>query len=147
MTDQNKKMKGRGNKSNKINDELGYSLLEILVVLAIISTLAVLVGPRLLGQVDKSKVVSTTAQAKQLVQSLKLYRMEYGRYPTKQEGLRALVNSDVLDSNEVPRDAWGNEFVYEPPEGDESFSARPKLYSLGADNEPGGEGLNKDIYG
>ena len=140
-------MKSCEKNSIKRRTDAGYSLLEILVVLAIISTLAVLVGPRLLGQVDKSKVVSTQAQAKQLVQSLKLYRMEFGRFPSKQEGLNALVESEMLDSDKVPVDAWGNAFVYEPPENDGSFSARPTLYSLGADNEPGGDGLNEDIYG
>lgn len=147
----------RSKRSKSTPQHSGYSLLEILVVLAIISSLAVLVGPRLLGHVDRSKVVSTQAQAKQLKQALTIFRMQTGRFPTSQEGLEALIKAPngnfetwggpYLDDDKLPQDGWGNEFKYEPPATGAGGAALPKVFSLGADDAPGGEGIAEDIYG
>jgi general secretion pathway protein G len=129
----------------------GYSLLEILVVLAIISALMAIVGPRVLGHVDQSKVVSTKTQAKNLKDALGIYRLRAGTYPDKTVGLQVLIDPPVgekiLDEDQLPLDAWGNAFHYEPPTVEGGRTTSVKVYSLGADNEPGGEGLNADIYG
>ena len=129
----------------------GFTLLEMLVVLVIIGLLAGLVGPQLLGRVDTSKVAAAQTQAKMLKTSLETMRLDVGRFPTKDEGL-LLLNTPPKDermarrwhgpylSEDVPLDPWGNSYVY-APEGDASII----LYSLGADGEPGGEGINADV--
>ncbi len=131
--------------------QAGYSLLEILVVLAIISALMAIVGPRVLGHVDQSKVVSTKTQAKNLKDALGIYRLRAGAYPDKNIGLQVLIDPPVgekiLDEEALPVDAWGNPFHYEPPSQEEGRTTSVRVYSLGADNEPGGDGLNADIYG
>ncbi len=131
--------------------EAGYSLLEILVGLAIISALTALVAPRLIGQVDKSKTVTAEAQIKMLSTSLETMRMDIGRYPTAEEGLSLLVqpagdeplwNGPYL-SGALPEDPWGNLYKYSPDlSGDKVI---PRIFTLGADNVPGGSGMDADI--
>jgi len=136
--------------------EAGYSLLEILVVLAIIGTLMGLVAPRLLGNVDKSKVVAAKAQTKNLRLALDSFKLDTGRYPTSEEGLRVLVNAPANDNGnwygpyldgELPADPWNNDFVYQAPQqGENGRVISPKVISLGADNAVGGAGLDADIH-
>lgn len=136
--------------------EAGYSLLEILVVLAIIGTLMGLVAPRLLGNVDKSKVVAAKAQTKNLRLALDSFKLDTGRYPTSEEGLRVLVNAPANDNGnwygpyldgELPADPWNNDFVYQAPQqGENGRVISPKIISLGADNAVGGAGLDADIH-
>ena len=136
--------------------EAGYSLLEILVVLAIIGTLMGLVAPRLLGNVDKSKVVAAKAQTKNLRLALDSFKLDTGRYPTSEEGLRVLVNAPANDNGnwygpyldgELPKDPWNNDFVYQAPQqGENGRVISPKIISLGADNAVGGAGLDADIH-
>jgi len=136
--------------------EAGYSLLEILVVLAIIGTLMGLVAPRLLGNVDKSKVVAAKAQTKNLRLALDSFKLDTGRYPTSEEGLRVLVNAPANDNGnwygpyldgELPADPWNNDFVYQAPQqGENGRVISPKVISLGADNSVGGAGLDADIH-
>lgn len=136
----------------------GYSLLEILVVLAIMAVLATLVAPRLFNQVDRSKITTAKAQARSLKTSLDAFRLDMGRYPTAEEGLLILISppSDAsaranwfgpyVDGETLPRDPWGNAFVYLRPQTDDSGVRRsPRIISYGADNAEGGEGLNQDI--
>lgn len=148
------KKTAREDSHNKLRDS-GYSLLEILVVLAIIGTLMALVAPRLLGNVDKSKVIAAKAQAKTLRLALDSYRLDMGRYPDNNEGLSVLVTAPSDGSEnwfgpylegDVPPDPWGNTFVYEAPEQSDR-STSPKVLSLGSDNKVGGSGLNADISG
>lgn len=140
--------------SKKLGDE-GYSLLEILVVLAIIGTLMGLVAPRLLGNVDKSKIVAAKAQARTISLSLSNINLDIGRYPTEAEGLKILVQPPENDIGEwqgpyldgaVPQDPWGYDYIYSPPSLDEfGRQSKPKVTSLGADNALGGKGINQDI--
>ncbi|MEM7728814.1 MAG: type II secretion system major pseudopilin GspG [Pseudomonadota bacterium] len=134
--------------------DAGFSLMEILIALAIIASLTVIVGPRLTGHVDRSKTVSTLSQAKQIKASLGMLQMDIGRYPTQDEGLSLLVEprgmgdmwrGPYLDGS-VPVDAWGEPFQYVPPPADNIYAA-PRVYSLGADRAEGGDGLNADIEG
>lgn len=135
----------------------GFSLLEILVVLAIMGVLATLVAPRLFNQVDRSKITAATAQARSLKTSLDAMRLDIGRYPTADEGLSLLVtppNDPAARATwfgpyiegDLPADPWGNPYRYQPPSTDEAgFSLSPKIISLGADNAEGGAGANQDI--
>lgn len=135
--------------------EDGYSLLEILIVLAIIGTLMTLVAPRLMGNVDKSKVVAAKSQAKTLRLALDSYKLDTGRYPTQSEGLVVLVIAPQNDDGswygpylegELPKDPWGFEFIYEAPRGLENGRvSSPIVKSLGADGALGGSGMNADI--
>ena len=135
----------------------GFSLLEMLVVLAIMGLLAALVAPRLFNQVDKSKLTVAETQARSLMTALETLKLDIGRYPTSEEGLSLLVSrpQDAVAARQwmgpymdegVPVDPWGNPYAYAPAGIDESgFQQKPFVYSLGADNAPGGAGMNKDI--
>lgn len=130
----------------------GYSLLEILVAIAIIASLTALIAPRLLGQVDRSNSVTAKAQIKQLKSSLEVMQMDIRRFPTEEEGLQLLVERlgageawrGPYISDRVPMDPWGNPFHYAAPT--EETNGYPVVYSLGADNQPGGTGADEDIY-
>ncbi len=130
--------------------ERGYSLLEVLIVLTIIALVAALVGPRLIAQLDRSKVTAARVQVRSLASSLETMRIDIGRYPTAQEGLALLVNAPANDESwagpyldaPAPEDPWGGAYVYSPPRED---FARPRIASLGADGKEGGTGLAADI--
>jgi len=134
--------------------ERGYSLLEVLIVLTIIALVAALVGPRLIAQLDRSKVTAARVQIRSLASALETMRIDIGRYPSAQEGLALLVaptaagrevggwQGSYLDADGVPADPWGGAYLYEAPRED---FARPRIVSLGADGEEGGSGLAADI--
>jgi general secretion pathway protein G len=123
------------------------------VVLTIIALIAVLVGPRLIEQLDRSKVTAARVQIRSLASSLETMRIDIGRYPTAQEGLDMLVHAPTdrrtaelwrgpyLDGA-VPSDPWGGAYTYALPAGDTS---RPVIVSLGADGREGGTGLAADV--
>ena len=130
----------------------GFTLIELMVVMVIIALLAALVGPRVMKYLGSSKAKTTQVQIEQLATTLESFKLEIGRYPTQQEGLRLLVenstklpnwNGPYLRKRELPLDGWGFAFHYEipPKRGGLDFD----LYSLGADNAPGGEGESADI--
>jgi general secretion pathway protein G len=133
--------------------QTGFSLIELLVVLVILGLLAGLVGPRLFGKVDTSKVKTAETQVKMLKAGLQTYRLDVGSYPTTEQGLAALnarpssgrgVNlwqGPYLDE-EIPVDPWANPYQYQlKPSNTQEFS----LFSYGADGKRGGEGLDADI--
>jgi len=128
----------------------GFTLVELLVVLAILGLLAGLVGPQVMKFLGSSKTKTAKLQIDDLSSTLDLYRLELGRYPTESEGLNALVqnpgnvsgwNGPYLKKGEVPKDPWGFEFQYRFPGEHGSFD----IWSLGADNREGGEGEGADI--
>ena len=131
----------------------GFTLLEMLVVLTLISLLAGLVGPRLFTKVDASKVKATNTQIKMLKAALETYRLDVGSFPSPQEGLSALYHmpqdspisgrwhGPYLDED-VPLDPWGNPYQYSVPGADGQPFA---LYSMGADGQLGGEGFASDL--
>lgn len=144
-------------RNNRKKRQAGYSMMEILIVLAIMATIAALVGPRLFNQLDNSKVTAAKTQIRTIESALSTMRLEIGRYPTEAEGLALLVErpSDeqtrsawrgpYLD-NDVPDDPWGRPYNYTLPENSfGGYDAKPVVFSLGQDNEPGGEGPNADI--
>ena len=135
--------------------ERGYSLLEVLIVLTIIALIAALVGPRLMAQLDRSKVTAARVQVRAIASAIETMRLDLGRYPSHAEGL-ALLSAPPTENEaglwrgpyldaEMPVDPWGAAYVYEAPQAD---FQRPRVVSFGADGQPGGEGLAADIsYG
>lgn len=131
----------------------GFTLIEMLVVLVIIGLLAGLVGPRLFGHVDSSKVKTADVQIKMLKGAVETFRLDEGRFPTQAEGLLVLTQSPADERSrsnwrgpyldqDVPLDPWGNAYIYSLP----GANGQPfALYSLGADGKRGGEGIDADI--
>lgn len=138
-------------RSGRLGAKAGYTLIEVLIVLAIIAMLVAVVGPRLFALYDGAKAKTTNTQIANLKTALDTMQIDIGRYPTEQEGLNLLVQSPgqgvtnwsgpYLSSAELPKDGWGNAFVYVPaPEG-----GQPQVESLGADGKPGGTGTAADL--
>ena len=131
--------------------DAGFTLIELMVVLVILGLLAGLVGPRLFGRVDSSKVQTAETQIKMFRGALQAYRLDVGRYPSSAEGLAALVRPPAeaaehwqgpyLD-DEVPPDPWDTSYRYEHPADNLQGFA---LYSLGADSEEGGDGVDAEV--
>ncbi len=130
--------------------ERGFTLIELLVVLVILGLLGSIVGPRVMKYLSGAKSDSARLQIQDFATTLDLYKLEIGRYPTTDEGLRALIeapsnaegwNGPYLKKKEVPKDPWGNEYAYRFPGQHGEFD----VYSLGADHAEGGDGENKDV--
>lgn len=130
----------------------GFTLIEIMVVVVIIGLLSALVGPRLIGQSEEAKVKTTVTQIAQLEQTLGLFHLDNGFYPTTAQGLEALVHIPSLPPEpinykrngymkKVPKDAWGREFIYECPGEHGDYD----IISFGADGAEGGEDGNRDL--
>ena len=126
------------------------TLIEILVVLVLIGIVMGIVGSNFIGKGEKAKADAARIEIGQISQSLDLYKLEVGRYPTTQEGLQALISAPAGITNwngpywkkqSVPKDPWGNEYKYAAP----GQSGAYDIVSLGADGKEGGEGVNKDI--
>ncbi|MEO0370118.1 MAG: type II secretion system major pseudopilin GspG [Pseudomonadota bacterium] len=128
----------------------GFSLIEMLVAVAIIGLLVGLVGPAAMNQLQSSRVKSAEAQISQLRAAMDIFLIDTGRYPSEAEGLAALVrdpatvpgwNGPYLRDGELPADPWGAQFIYvADPVG-------PRVRSLGSDGRTGGDGLAADITG
>ncbi len=138
----------------QLNNKRGFTLIEIMVVIVILALLAALVGPKILGRTDDAKIQTTKTQIRSLESALKLYKLDNGVYPTTEQGLNALVakptvgvapknykEGGYLESKQVPKDGWGNDYIYVSPGENGDYD----LYSYGADGVKGGEGKNADI--
>jgi general secretion pathway protein G len=128
----------------------GFTLVELLVVLAILTLLAGLVGPRVLSQLGGAKSKSAAVQIADIEKALEIFKLDVGRFPTNEEGLDALNKRPAsapgwagpyLKGNGVPLDPWGHPYRYANPGPDGGI----EILSLGADGAPGGEGENADI--
>lgn len=128
----------------------GMTLIEILVVLVLLSVIMTVVAGNYIGRGEKAKADAAKIEIGQISQTLDLYKLEVGRYPTTQEGLQALVSAPAGTANwngpywkkaTVPKDPWGTEYKYSSP----AANAPYEIISLGADAKDGGEGPNKDI--
>ena len=130
-----------------------FTMIEIMAVIVIIGILAGIVAVSVVGKIDKARVISTKASLKMLHSAVIQFKLDTGRYPTEEEGLQALIEqpTDVtgwntggyLETTSLPKDAWGNDFVYQLlPESGKPFV----IISYGADGEEGGEGYNADLY-
>lgn len=127
----------------------GFSLLEMLIVVAIIGLIATLVLGRIGGVFGKSQVKVTRAQIEIASHAVERFNMDMNRYPTEEEGLEILIekpsdephwDGPYFDKERVPKDGWGNPLIYQR---DEKHGFR--IISYGADAKPGGEGENADL--
>ena len=130
----------------------GFTLLEIMVVVVILGILAALVAPNVIRRIDDANVTKARQDIRALETALNLYRMDNFRYPTTEQGLEALVKQPT-DPNirnwkpggyvrSLQKDPWGNDYAYISPG---TRGGDYDLYTLGADNQQGGEGPDADI--
>lgn len=128
----------------------GFTLVELLVVLIILGLVASIAGPNVMKYLGSSKAKTARLQLKEIESSIELFFLDTGRYPPNDPGLKALVNNDAsisgwggpyFKSGQVPLDPWGKDYVYLMPGEHGPFD----LMSLGADNQPGGDGDDGDI--
>ena len=128
----------------------GFTLIELMVVLVIIGLLAALIVPNVLDRADDARVTTARTDVNNIVQALKLYRLDNQRYPTSEQGLRALVakpSSGPIPPNwrpyldKLPNDPWNNPYQYLNP----GLQGEIDVLSLGANGQPGGEGRDADI--
>ena len=141
---------GRARKLRRSKWLKGFTLVELLVVLAILGMLAALVGPQVLNQLGGAKSKSAAIQISDLEQALELYKLDVGKFPAREVGLNALVrqpsgatgwNGPYLKKGEIPNDPWGNPYEY-------SYSGgMPEIISYGADGRSGGSGEDADVTG
>ena len=136
-----------------LDSERGFTLIELMVVLAILGLLVGLAGPQVMNLFGNAKVKVAHEAIQRLESVLDLYKLDVGSYPTTDQGLQALLTQPqgaehwggpYLKGEKVPEDPWSHPFVYQVP------SQRPgheyDLYSLGPTGKPGGTGANAPIY-
>ncbi|MDF1590868.1 MAG: type II secretion system major pseudopilin GspG [Desulfobacterales bacterium] len=132
----------------------GFTLIEIMVVIVILGILAGLIVPRIMGRPDEARQMKAKIQIESIETALKLYKLDNGSYPGTEQGLQALVEQPAtgnipakwreggyLEKGKLPKDPWGNDFVYLSPGVHGEFD----IVSYGADGVPGGDGKNMDI--
>jgi general secretion pathway protein G len=128
----------------------GFTLIELMVVLLIIGVLAALIVPNVLDRADDARVTAAKTDVNNLMQALKLYRLDNQRYPTAEQGLQALRTKpstapvpgnwkSYLD--QLPNDPWGRPYLYMNP----GIKGEIDVMSFGADGQAGGEGKNADV--
>ena len=141
-------------KGERRRQEHGFTLIELMVVIVILGILAGLIIPRIMGRPDEARRAKARIQMESIETSLKLYKLDNGSYPRTEQGLKALVEAPTsspiaknwrqggyLERGKVPKDPWGNDYVYLSPGAHGEYD----LISYGADGEAGGDGANKDI--
>jgi general secretion pathway protein G len=133
-----------------VRRQRGFTLIELMVVLAIIGVLAALIVPNVLGRADDARITAARTDVGNLTQALKLYKLDNQRFPTPEQGLQALVlrpTSAPVPANwkpyldKLPNDPWGRPYQYMNP----GIRSEVEVLSFGADGQAGGEGNNADI--
>lgn len=132
----------------------GFTLIELMVVIVILSILAVWVAPKIMGRPEQAKQVKARVDMQGFETALKLYKLDNGMYPSTEQGLNALIekpstgrepknwrSEGYIEKGKIANDPWGNEYVYLSPGAHGDYD----IISYGADGEPGGEDYNKDI--
>ena len=129
--------------------QAGFTLIELMVVLVIIGVLAALIVPNVLERADDAKITAAHTDVTNLMQALKLYRLDNNRYPTQDQGLQALISKPTTEPvpqnwkpylEKLPNDPWGKPYQYLNP----GVKGEVDEMSFGADGQPGGEGKNAD---
>jgi general secretion pathway protein G len=134
--------------------QAGFTLIELMVVIVILGILAGLIIPRIMGRPEEAKQLKAKIQIESLETALKLYKLDNGMYPDTEQGLQALIEKPesgmlpkkwreggYLEKGRLPKDPWGNEFVYLSPGVHDDYD----ITSFGADGVPGGDDKDKDI--
>ena len=137
-----------------LRESRGFTLIELMVVIVILSALAVMVVPKIIGRSDDAKIADAKVQIRNLETALKLYKLDSGNFPSTEQGLQSLVSKPTvgkipnnykaegyLETKVVPKDPWGNDYIYLSPGEHGDYD----LYTFGADGVRGGEGKNADI--
>ncbi len=137
-----------------IRDSRGFTLLEILIVVFILTLLAAIIAPRLVGRTDDARIAEAKVQIRNFETALKLFKLDNGFYPSTEQGLQALVSPPTtgrqprkfreggyLEHGKVPLDPWGNPYLYVSP----GLHGDYDIISYGADGKEGGEGADADI--
>ncbi|SEF20829.1 type II secretion system protein G (GspG) [Variovorax sp. YR750] len=128
----------------------GFTLIELMVVLVIIGVLAALIVPNVIERADDARVTAARTDINNLMQALKLYRLDNQRYPTAEQGLQALLTRPTAGPaapnwkayvEKLPNDPWGHPYQYMNP----GIKGEIDVFSFGADGQSGGEGKNADI--
>lgn len=136
--------------AHRRNQQSGFTLIELMVVLVIIGVLAALIVPNVLDRADDARVSAAKTDIANLHQALKLYKLDNQRYPSQEQGLQALVlkpSNGVVPANwrpyvdKLPNDPWGRPYLYMNP----GLRGEVDVLSFGADGQSGGEGKNADI--
>lgn len=135
--------------NNRIIRQRGFTLIEVMVVVVILSILAAVVVPRIMDNPDKARAVKAKQDIRVLKNQLDLYRLHNFRYPTTEQGLEALVTKPADAArwqqggylDKLPKDPWGKPYQYLSP----GQHGEIDIYSLGADGQPGGEGADADL--
>ena len=143
-----------GVKMKSKSDDRGFTLIELMVVIIILGILVGYVGVRVMGKPEEARRTKARVQMETIETALKLYKLDNGVYPSTEQGLQALVDppevgqlpgkwreGGYLEKAKVPKDPWGNEYVYLCPGIHDDFD----LISYGGDGEPGGEDRDEDI--
>jgi general secretion pathway protein G len=128
----------------------GFTLLELMVVIVIIGVLAALIAPKILDRVGQAKATAAQADISTLMNSLKTYKLDNGRFPSQDQGLQALVSKPTTGSvpggwrgylDKLPEDPWHHPYQYANP----GVHGEIDVFSFGADGQAGGEGDDADI--
>ena len=135
---------------SRLQIQRAFTLIELMVVLVIIGVLAALIVPNVLDRADDARVTAARTDVNNLMQALKLYRLDNQRYPTGEQGLQALVAKPTAGPTppnwkpyleKLPNDPWGRPYQYLNP----GVKAEIDVMSFGADGQAGGEGKNADV--
>lgn len=134
--------------------EKGFTLIEVLVVIFILSILAAIVAPKIIGRTDDARIAEARLQIKNFETALKLFKLDNGFYPSTEQGLEALITKPTtgrippnyreggyLEQKKIPLDPWGNPYIYLCP----GIHGDYDIISYGADGKEGGEGKDADI--
>ena len=128
----------------------GFTLIELMVVLLIIGVLAALIVPNVLNRADDARVTAAKTDVNNLMQALKLYKLDNQRYPSGEQGLQALLTKPTTNPvppnwksylDQLPNDPWGRPYVFLNP----GIKGEVDVMSFGADGQSGGEGNDADV--
>lgn len=138
------------NRPRRTRPVSGFTLIELMVVLVIIGVLGALIVPNLIDRADDARVTAARTDVNNLVQALKLYKLDNQRYPSAEQGLESLVQKPTAGAippnwkknlDKLPADPWGRPYQYLNP----GVKGEIDVFSFGADGQPGGEAKNADI--
>lgn len=143
---------GVGKRQKQRDAQAGVTLIEMMVVLVIIAVVAAMIVPSVIGRPDEARVTVARTDMQSIAGALEIYRLDNRVYPSTAQGLAALVTRPTLPPEPVswasdgylslmPQDPWGGDYVYRSP----GEIGRFDLITLGADGQPGGDGVNADI--